>query len=107
MLVSNLWSSGRQCIKYPLFLALSEVAEWIASEHLEYDVGTVQLSTTFPRCGASACVSVIGCSADVSLGSHLQEAIYFRRHVQVAARQRLDSQCCERLPVWSRPSYVH
>lgn len=29
--------------------ALSEVAEWIASENLSYDVSSVKLSTTFPR----------------------------------------------------------
>ena len=30
-------------------VALSEVAEWIASENLSYDASSVKLSTTFPR----------------------------------------------------------
>ncbi|GHJ89599.1 hypothetical protein NliqN6_6001 [Naganishia liquefaciens] len=46
----RLSTGGAPLVKaFPSDAPLSEVAEWIASENLSYDVSSVKLSTTFPR----------------------------------------------------------
>lgn len=39
----------RHCGTDDVLLALIDVAEWVASENLSYDVSTVRFASTFPR----------------------------------------------------------